>query len=76
MTDPEPELIEYPFSWSIEHNGRRLTVNMVRLATERGWSLEVTGPRLTLKANDGPPDHHAIGGARNARTAAATGSYI
>lgn len=47
MTDPEPELIESPLNWSIERNGRRLTVNIVRLATERGWSLEVVNDHGT-----------------------------
>lgn len=47
MTDPEPELIESPLNWLIERNGRRLTVNIVRLATERGWSLEVVNDHGT-----------------------------
>jgi hypothetical protein len=47
MTDPEPELIESPLNWSIERGGRRLTVNMVRLASERGWSLEVVNDQGT-----------------------------
>lgn len=38
---PQPELIESPLSRSIEQAGVRLTINIVRLATERGWSLEV-----------------------------------
>jgi hypothetical protein len=47
MTEPEPELIESPLNWAIERGGRRLTVNIVRLATERGWSLEVVNDRNT-----------------------------
>lgn len=47
MTDPEPELIESPLNWSIERGGRRLKVNIVRLATERGWSLEVVNDHNT-----------------------------
>lgn len=35
MTGPEPELIESPLNRSIEQDGQRLTVNIVRLATER-----------------------------------------
>jgi hypothetical protein len=43
MTDPqpEPELIESSLNRSIGQGGRRLEVHIVRLATERGWSLEV-----------------------------------
>ena len=41
MSGPEPELIESPLCWSIVRNGRRLTVNICRITTERGWSLEV-----------------------------------
>ena len=47
MTDPEPELIESPLNRSIERGGRRLNVNIVRLATERGWSLEVVNDHNT-----------------------------
>jgi hypothetical protein len=47
MTDPEPELIESPLNCSIERGGRRLKVNIVRLATERGWSLEVVNDHNT-----------------------------
>ena len=47
MIDPEPELIESPLNWSIERSGRRLKVNIVRLATERGWSLEVVNDHNT-----------------------------
>jgi hypothetical protein len=47
MTDPEPELIESPLNCSIERGGRRLQVNIVRLATERGWSLEVVNDHNT-----------------------------
>lgn len=47
MTDPEPELIESPLNRSIERGGRRLKVNNVRLANERGWSLEVVNDHNT-----------------------------
>lgn len=47
MIEPEPELIESPLNWSIERGGRRLKVNIVRLATERGWSLEVVNDHNT-----------------------------
>jgi hypothetical protein len=47
MAGPEPELIDSPLGWSIERNGRHLTVNIVRLATERGWSLEVVNDQGT-----------------------------
>jgi hypothetical protein len=47
MTGPEPELIESPLGRSIEQDGQRLTVNIVRLATERGWSLEVVNDHNT-----------------------------
>jgi hypothetical protein len=47
MTEPEPELIESPLTWSIERAGRQLKVNIVRLATERGWSLEVVNDHNT-----------------------------
>ena len=47
MTDPHPELIESPLNRSIEHAGRRLEVNIVRLANERGWSLEVVNDHNT-----------------------------
>jgi hypothetical protein len=38
---PQPELIESPLSRSMEQAGVMLTINIVRLATQRGWSLEV-----------------------------------
>lgn len=38
---PQPELIESSLCRTMEINGARLTVNIVRLVTERGWSLEV-----------------------------------
>lgn len=47
MAGPEPELIDSPPGWSIERNGRHLTVNIARLATERGWSLEVVNDKGT-----------------------------
>ena len=47
MPGPEPELIESPLKWSIERNGRRIAVNIVRLASERGWSIEVVNDHNT-----------------------------
>jgi hypothetical protein len=47
MTGPEPELIESPLNRAIEQGGKRLRVNIVRLATERGWSLEVVNDHNT-----------------------------
>ncbi|MEG3089382.1 hypothetical protein [Sphingomonas sp. PB4P5] len=47
MTEPHPELIESPLNRSIEQGGRRLEVNIVRLASERGWSLEVVNDHNT-----------------------------
>lgn len=56
MIDPQPELIESPLNWSIERNGRRLKVNIVRIATERGWSLEVVNDQNTSIVWDDPFD--------------------
>jgi hypothetical protein len=39
--DPQPELIDSPLSRSMEWDGVRLDVQIYRLATERGWSLEI-----------------------------------
>ena len=49
MTDPEPEpeLIESSLNRSIEQGGSRLEVHIVRLATDRGWSLEVVNDHNT-----------------------------
>ena len=47
MTDPEPELIESPLNCSIERGGRRIKVNILRLATQREWSLEVVNDHNT-----------------------------
>ncbi len=44
---PQPELIESPLSRTIEQGGIQLTINIVRLATERGWSLEVVNEHNT-----------------------------
>ncbi|MFC3443834.1 hypothetical protein ACFOKF_22045 [Sphingobium rhizovicinum] len=44
---PEPELIESPLSRSVKQDGVRLIINIVRLATERGWSLEVVNEHGT-----------------------------
>ncbi|MCC4252493.1 hypothetical protein LL251_08685 [Sphingobium naphthae] len=38
---PYPELIESSLCRSVEQAGVRLRVNIVRLVTERSWSLEV-----------------------------------
>ena len=54
MIDPQPELIESPLNWSIERNGRRLKVNIVRIATERGWSLEIVNDQNTSIVWDAP----------------------
>jgi uncharacterized protein len=45
--EPEPELIESPLSRSMEWDGVRLDVQIYRLATERGWALEVVNERGT-----------------------------
>ena len=47
MTDPEPELIESSLNRLIERGGRRLEVYIVRLATKRGWTLEVVNDHNT-----------------------------
>lgn len=39
--EPEPELIESPLSRAMEWDGVRLEIHIYRLATERGWTLEV-----------------------------------
>ena len=44
---PEPELIESPLSRQINQDGVSLTINIVRIATEPGWSLEVVNPSGT-----------------------------
>ena len=54
MDGPHPELIESPLGWSIERNGRHLTVNIVRLATQPGWSLEVVNDKGTSIVWDDP----------------------
>ncbi|PHP18256.1 hypothetical protein CG471_18540 [Sphingobium sp. IP1] len=51
---PEPELIESPLSRTLEQAGVRLTINIVRLATERGWSLEVVNEHGTSTVWDTP----------------------
>jgi hypothetical protein len=49
MTDrqPEPQLIVSSLNPSIKRGGRRLEVHIVRLATERGWTLEVVNDHNT-----------------------------
>lgn len=68
MDGPHPELIESPLGWSIERNGRHLTVNIVRLATEPGWSLEVVNDKGTSIVWDDPfeTDRQADAAFRNA----------
>lgn len=68
MDGPHPELIESPLGWSIERNGRHLTVNIVRLATEPGWSLEVVNDKGTSIVWDNPfeTDRQADAAFRNA----------
>ena len=50
--DPEPELIESPLSRSMEWDGVRLDIQIYRLATERGWTLEVVNELRTSIAWD------------------------
>jgi hypothetical protein len=47
QSGPRPELIESSLSRHIIHDGVPLTINIVRVATERGWSLEVVNARGT-----------------------------
>lgn len=58
---PQPELIESSLCRSIEQAGVRLTINIVRLATERGWSLEVVNEHGTSTVWDNlfPTDRDA-----------------
>lgn len=51
---PEPELIESPLGRTIEQNGIRLTINIVRIATHPGWSLEVVNENGTSIVWDDP----------------------
>ena len=51
---PEPELIESPLSRQITRDGVSLTINIVRIATEPGWSLEVVNPSGTSIVWDDP----------------------
>lgn len=51
---PHPELIESPLGRTIEQDGIRLTINIVRIATEPGWSLEVVNERGTSIVWDDP----------------------
>lgn len=50
-----------PLCRSIEQAGVRLTINIVRLATERGWSLEVVNEHGTSTVWDNlfPTDRDA-----------------
>jgi hypothetical protein len=70
MTDPqpEPELIESSLNRSIERGGRRLEVHIVRLATERGWTLEVVNDHNTSIVWDDQfeTDRHADAAFQNA----------
>lgn len=54
QSGPHPELIESSLGRTIEHDGIRLTVNIVRLATEPGWSLEVVNEHGTSIVWDEP----------------------
>ena len=54
--DPEPELIESPLSRSFAWDGVRLDVQIYRLATERGWILEVVNENGTSIVWDDPFD--------------------
>ncbi len=58
---PQPELIESSLCRSIEQAGVRLTINIVRIATERGWSLEVVNEHGTSTVWDNlfPTDRDA-----------------
>ena len=47
QSGPHPELIESPLSRHITRDGVPLTINIVRLATEPGWSLEVVNANGT-----------------------------
>lgn len=47
QSGPHPELIESPLSWHIIQDGVPLTINIVRVPTERGWSLGVVNARGT-----------------------------
>lgn len=49
MTDcqPEPELIGFSRNRLIERGGRRVKVHIVRLATDREWSLEMANDHNT-----------------------------
>ena len=51
---PEPELIVSPLGRTIEQNGIRLTINIVRIATHPGWSLEVVNENGTSIVWDDP----------------------
>jgi uncharacterized protein len=54
--DPKPELIESPLSRSFAWDGVRLDVQIYRLATERGWSIEVVNENGTSIVWDDPFD--------------------
>ncbi|MCP5396139.1 MAG: hypothetical protein H6918_05305 [Sphingomonadaceae bacterium] len=65
---PQPELIESPLSRTIEQNGIRLIINIVRIATAPGWSLEVVNENGTSTVWDDPfpSDRHADAAFRKA----------
>jgi hypothetical protein len=44
---PHPELIESALCRQITQDGVPLTINIVRIATEPGWSLEVVNAKGT-----------------------------
>ena len=51
---PEPKLIESSLGSTIEQNGICLTINIVRIATHPGWSLEVVNKDGTSIVWDDP----------------------
>lgn len=52
--EPEPELIDSTLSRSMEWDGVRLDIQIYRIATERGWTLEVVNERGTSIVWDDP----------------------
>lgn len=52
--EPEPELIESPLGGIREYEGVRLELSIFRLATVRGWTLEVVNENGTSIVWDDP----------------------
>jgi uncharacterized protein len=52
--EPEPELIASPLSRTMQWNGVRLDIQIYRIATERGWTLEVVNEHGTSIVWDDP----------------------